>query len=160
MDDSRAATVIGISSPAELAELRELDSRLEQFLQVEDGREAELVIEDGRVRLRVPPPALEAFLVVIGKLLDQGTVGVIGVEEELSTQEAADLLNVSRQYVVRVMDDGRLAHHMVGSHRRAFLRDVLEFKHKRDAKRRMALMKMVRLGEESEAYHAERERTK
>lgn len=108
----------------------------------------------------MPPPALKALQVVVSKLLNQGTVGVVGVEEELSTQDAADLLNVSRQYVVRLMDEGRLRHHMVGSHRRAFLRDVLEFKRERDAKRGLALMKMIRLGEESEAHHAERERAK
>lgn len=76
---------------------------------------------------------------VIGKLLEQGAVGVVGIEEALSTQEVANLLNVSRQYVVRLMDEGRLPHHMVGTHRRASLRDVLAFKRQRDAKRRGAL---------------------
>lgn len=159
-NDSRAATVIGISSLAERGELRELAGRLEELLQQDDGREAEFVIEGGGVRLRVPPPAVEAFRVVIGKLLAQGVVGVVGVEEELSTQEAADLLNVSRQYVVRLMDEGRLAHHMVGTHRRTSLQDVLAFKRERDVKRRAALGKLIRLSEEYGLYEDGRERVK
>lgn len=160
IDDTRAATVIGISGPAERDELRELDSSLERLLQQGDERGAELVIEDGRARLRVPSPAVEAFRVVIRKLLEQGTVGVVGVEEELSTQEAADLLNVSRQYVVRLMDEGRLEHHMVGTHRRASLQDVLAFKRERDAKRRGALGKLIRLSEEYGLYEDGREQVK
>lgn len=160
VDDTRAATVIGISSPAERDELRELDSSLERLLQQVDERGAELVIGNGSDRLRVPPPALEAFRLVIRKLLEQGTVGVVGVEEELSTQETADLLNVSRQYVVRLMDEGRLAHHMVGTHRRANLPDVLAFKRERDAKRRGALGKLIRLSEEYGLYEDGREQVK
>lgn len=160
IDGTRAATVIGISSPAERDELLELDSCLDQLLQQGDGRGAELVIEDGRARLRVPPPALEAFRLVIRKLLGQGAVGVVGVDEELSTQEAADLLNVSRQYVVRLMDEGRMAHHMVGTHRRASLQEVLAFKRERDAKRRGALGKLIRLSEEHGLYEDGREPVK
>lgn len=160
IDDTGAATVIGISGPAERDELRELDSSLERLLHQGDERGMELVIEDGRARLRVPSAAVEAFRVVIRKLLEQGTVGVVGVEEELSTQEAADLLNVSRQYVVRLMDEGRLAHHMVGTHRRASLQDVLAFKRERDAKRRGALGKLIRLSEEYGLHEDGRERVK
>lgn len=160
IDETRGAAVIGISSTAERDELRELDGSLEQLLQQDRERGTELVIEDGKARLRVPPPALEAFRVVIRKLLDQGTVGVVGIEEELSTQEAADLLNVSRQYVVRLMDEGHLEHHMVGTHRRALLQDVLAFKRERDAKRRSALGKLIRLSEDHGLYEDGRERVK
>lgn len=159
VEDSPAATVIGTNSPAERDELRELDDRLEQLMQHGGGQEAALLIENG-ARLRVPAPALKALHVLISKLRDQGTVGVVGIEEELSTQEAADLLNVSRQYVVRLMDEGRLAHHMVGKHRRAYLRNVLDFKRERDAKRRGALGKLIRLSEEYGLYEDGRERVK
>lgn len=159
VEDSRVATVIGINDPAERDELRELDDCLEQLMQHVGGQEAALLIENGAC-LRVPTPALKAFQVLISKLLDQGTVGVVGIEEELSTQEAANLLNVSRQYVVRLMDEGRLAHHMVGKHRRAYLRNVLDFKRERDDKRRRALGKLIRLTEAYGAYEDGREQVK
>ena len=159
-DKSNIATVIGLSSPAERDELRALEEGLERLLETQGAREADLVIEDGVARIRVPPPAVEAFRVVIRKLLEHGAVGVVGVEEELSTQEAAELLNVSRQYVVRLMDEGRLAHHMVGTHRRASLQDVLALKRERDAKRRGALGKLIRLSEEYGLYEDGREQLK
>ena len=152
-DITSAGTVIRLRNPDQRDELLELVRCLE------DGREVELIIE-GSARLRMPPAVLVALQVVIERLMEQGTVAVVGVEEELTTQEVADLLNVSRQYVVRLMDEGRLAHHMVGTHRRAFLKDVLRFKHERDATRRGALGKLIRLTEEHGLYEDGRERVK
>lgn len=137
-----------------------MEEGLGQFLEQPGERKACLVLEDGGARRPVPPPAVEALRVVLRKLLEQGAVGVVGVEEELSTQEAAELLNVSRQYVVRLMNEGRMAHHMVGTHRRAFLQDVLEFRRERDAKRRGALGRLIRLSEDYGLYEDSREQVK
>lgn len=159
-DESTLATVIGIGSPDEREELRALKAGLERALRHQGECETGLVLEDGGARFKVPPPAVEAFRAVISRLLEQGAVGVVGVDEELSTQEVAELLNVSRQYVVRLMDEGRLVHHKVGTHRRASLQDVLEFKRERDAKRRGAIGKLIRLSEEYGLYEDGREQVK
>ena len=159
-DNLSAGSVIQIHSTDQRAELLELDRCLEEHVKKDDGREVELVIEGGSSRLRVPPPVLAAFQLVIRKLIEQGTALVVGVEEEFTTQEVADLLNVSRQYVVRLMDEGRLTHHMVGTHRRASLRDVLAFKHERDARRRGALGRLIKLTEEHGLYEDGREQVK
>lgn len=141
------------------AELRSLECGLEELMRHPGQQEVALVGSDGRVRVKVPTGALEVFEVLVNKLVSQGRVGIVGIADELSTQEAADLLNVSRQYVVRLMDEGRLKHHMTGSHRRALARDVLEFKRERDLRRRSALQRMISLSEEAGAYDAERERS-
>lgn len=141
------------------AELRDFERALEELLSRPDERQAVLVSSDGQVRVDVPSGTLELFGVLVSKLADQGRVGIVGMVDELSTQEAADLLNVSRQYVVRLMDEGRLRHHTVGAHRRAFARDVLAFKRDRDKKRRGALRRIVSLSEAAGGYDAERKRS-
>jgi excisionase family DNA binding protein len=156
-DNFSAGTAVHIHSPDQREELLELGRGLEEHLRQPDGRAVELVIEGGASRLRVPPPVLAAFQLVVRKLIEQGSAFVVGVEDELTTQEVADLLNVSRQYVVRLMDEGRLAHHMVGTHRRASLSDVLIFKDERDARRRGALGKLIKLTEEHGLYEDGRE---
>lgn len=75
--------------------------------------------------------------------------------EEVTTQQAADLLNVSRQYLVRLLDEGRIPFRKTGKHRRLRMQDVLAFKEQRDKDRRAGLRELSRLTEESGGYDAE-----
>lgn len=63
-------------------------------------------------------------------------VEIVPVQKELTTQQAADLLHVSRPHVVKLIDTGQLAYHKVGAHRRLYADDVFAFKRKRDAAQR------------------------
>lgn len=75
-------------------------------------------------------------------------VAVIPTEHELTTQQAADLLHVSRQYLVRLVAEGKLPATTTGSHRRLRLSDVMQYKANRDKARREALEEVSRLGRE------------
>ena len=87
------------------------------------------------------------------ELLAEGRpVAVLPDEEMLTTQAAADLLNVSRQYLVRLVDSGELPAVWVGSHRRLRAADVAAFKTARDARRTSALDRLVALSEEVGGY--------
>jgi excisionase family DNA binding protein len=70
---------------------------------------------------------------------------------ELSTQEAADLLNVSRPFLVKLIESGDLPHHEVGTHRRIRAEDLFAYKRRRDSERDEALSKLARLGQEIDA---------
>ena len=157
VNDSNADAVIGRGATTS-AQLRELACALENLQRASHGQEAVLSSADGRTRVAVPTSILAHFEVLIGKLADQDAVGIVGVSDDLTTQQAADLLGVSRQYVVRLIDEGRLAHHMVGTHRRVRVGDVLAFKRDRDAGRRRGMQNLIRLSEEFGGYDAERRR--
>lgn len=104
----------------------------------------------------LPDSVSSALEAILGRLVEEDEVSVVGTGKELSTQEAANLLNVSRQYFTRLLDEERIPSHNVGSHRRVYARDVLAFKAKRDATRRRKLNELTRLTEEFGGYDTER----
>jgi len=82
-------------------------------------------------------------------------ITVVPVGREVTTQQAADLLNVSRQYLVRLLDEGRIAHRKTGRHRRVRMEDVLAFKDKRDKDRSAGLRELSQLSQEFGGYESE-----
>lgn len=103
----------------------------------------------------------DLVLVLLGRVaevLARGdAVTVVSVERGLTTQQAADLLDVSRQYLVRLLDEGRIPHTKTGKHRRLRIQDVLAFKKKRDAERKRALRHLTELTESFGGYENELE---
>ena len=99
------------------------------------------------------PAALTAIIHRAAELIAEGhPVAVMSDDEVLSTQDAADLLNVSRQYLVRLVDAGDLPAQKVGSHRRLRLADVLSFRAERDAKRTSTLNRLTAMSEDASGY--------
>lgn len=87
----------------------------------------------------VPRQAFELFLEVLGQLANGNAVTIIPVRAELTTQQAADLLNVSRPHLVEILERGEIPFRRVGSHRRIAAADVLAYR-KRDEARRRGVM--------------------
>ncbi|MFD1674579.1 helix-turn-helix domain-containing protein [Alicyclobacillus fodiniaquatilis] len=116
--------------------------------------ENELIIVDQAHNVRIElPHALYRVLVDAAHQLAKGnTVGVLHYEQDITTQQAADLLQVSRPHVVKILEAGDIPYHMVGSHRRIRLSDLLEYKKNRDAMRREKLNDLIRISESSGLY--------
>jgi excisionase family DNA binding protein len=91
----------------------------------------------------VPREAFELFLEVLGQMANGNAVTIMPVHAELTTQQAADLLNVSRPYVVALIEKNKIPHHMVGTHRRIRVADLLEYKKKDDAERESVLEELA-----------------
>jgi len=75
-------------------------------------------------------------------------VRLIPHHAELTTGEAAELLNVSRPFVVRLLDEGQIPSHRVGTHRRVMFKDVMTHKAEHRRARRAALDELTRLDQE------------
>jgi len=104
--------------------------------------QAKLVGPDGRSQRL--PDSVYAFLVQLIADLQAGkSVSIIQSEATLTTVEAANMLGVSRQFVVKLLDSDQIPHHKVGTHRRIYMRDLLKYKAERDGRRRKALDDLV-----------------
>lgn len=115
---------------------------------------------NGQARLILPtgeevelPDSVFRILRQVVRVLAQGeAVSVVPVNQELTTQQAADLLNVSRQYLVRLLDQGKIRFHKVGTHRRIAFGDLMEYKHLRDDEMKHGLDELTRLSQELGLY--------
>lgn len=83
------------------------------------------------------------------------SITIVPVGKELTTQQAADLLNVSRQYLVRLLDEGRIPFRKTGKHRRLRIEDVISFGEKRDRNRRAGLRELSQLTQDFGGYDVE-----
>lgn len=112
---------------------------------------AQLVAPDGEaIEL---PGSVSAVLIQVVQAMAQGlAVAVMPLHMELTTQEAADLLNVSRQYLVQLLDQGAIPYTKVGTHRRIRFGDLRAYKEIRDQQRRAGLDRLAQLSQELGMY--------
>jgi excisionase family DNA binding protein len=89
---------------------------------------------------------------VVEKMQEGKAVAVLPLMEELSTQAAADLLGVSRQFFVRECEAHKLSFHYTGTHRRVLLKDLLDYKSRREQARRESIVRIARQSEELGDY--------
>jgi len=89
---------------------------------------------------------------VIEVLARGDAITLVPVGRELTTQQAANILNVSRQYLVRLLDDRRIPFRKTGSHRRVRMEDLLEFKQQRDRDRMASLDALSQLSQDFGGY--------
>ncbi len=90
-------------------------------------------------RLLLPPSAVRLLFTILEEMSDGNAVTLIPVRAELTTQEAADVLNVSGPFLVNLLDEQRIPYRKVGTHRRIFFTDLMRYKHQLDADRRATL---------------------
>ncbi|WP_299534600.1 helix-turn-helix domain-containing protein [uncultured Herbaspirillum sp.] len=95
---------------------------------LEDGVER---VKDGSPLLKLPPKVLQLFANMLGSLAQGKAVALMPKELDVTTQQAAHFLNVSRPYLVSLLEQGKIPFHKVGTHRRIRFADVLEYKEHR-----------------------------
>jgi excisionase family DNA binding protein len=96
----------------------------------------------------LPPVVAQLLLDILKETAAGKAVSLVSIESEITTQQAATILNVSRPYLVGMIEKGLLPARMVGNQRRLPLRDVLAYKADNRAKRRAVLDEMAALDQE------------
>ena len=127
----------------------ELVSRLYRALL--QGGSAALIGPDG-ARIDLPSSVHEVLIRVVENMQEGKAVAVLPLMEELSTQAAADLLGVSRQFFVRECEAHKLPFHYTGTHRRVLLKDLLDYSRRREQARRQSIVRLARQSEELGDY--------
>jgi excisionase family DNA binding protein len=144
------STARQLPTAEEIALARESGRVLSAYLQTRaETQEIEILDDKGAVHpVRVPVSALRLLVDVLTEIGEGNAVSLIPVHAELTTQEAADVLNVSRPYVVQLMERGEIPFHKIGTHRRVRYQDVVAYKERMDANRREALDELAKQAQE------------
>lgn len=100
--------------------------------------------EDGsQPSVHLPPQALRFIAPLLGALSERRPVVLMPSKQELSTIEAANYLNVSRPFVIKEIEAGKIPHRMVGSHQRIAFEDLQAYNATMRAKQQEALQRMA-----------------
>lgn len=106
------------------------------------------ILEGNDQRVKLPTSAVRLLIDILEQMARGNAVTLIPVHAELTTQQAADVLNVSRPFVVKLIDEGKLPFRKVGAHRRIKFEDLMAFKTNIDNSRHEALNKLVEQAQE------------
>jgi excisionase family DNA binding protein len=108
-----------------------------------DPHPALLIGHDG-TRLELPPALYDLLVYVVQALERKQTLFLMPEDEAFTTQAAADFLGMSRPYLLRLLEAGKIPYHRVGTHRRILLRDLRAFQAERDQERRARLADLTK----------------
>jgi excisionase family DNA binding protein len=129
--------------------VKEIDS-----LRAEEEGVAKLISASGEVR-ELPHSVYEVVEDLLSFMGRGIRVELLPVHSQLTTQEAADVLGVSRPHLIKLLEDGTVPFYKVGKHRRLRLEDLLVYKERRDSERRETLDCVKKESEELGLYDME-----
>ena len=143
----RERTVLPPDDPASLVRLAR------SLTGVKGAARARLVGPDGS-QIEIPDELYGVLRDVVAALSQGLAISIAPHNTMLTTQEAADLLNISRPTLVRLLTDGAIPYTMRGRHRRVLLRDILDYQERTRSERQQTLDQMAAEGEDDGLYEA------
>ena len=129
------------------ADDRQIANQLRRILSSQKAGEAKLRVPDPKTRkpveITLTPAMSDLFLELLRHIGSGDAVTLVPIHQMLTTQQAADLLNMSRPYLIRLIEKGDIPHSMVGRHRRLKTEDVFAYKAERDKIRSKAMDDLI-----------------
>jgi len=147
---AQAAQVRSMPTAEEVLIARESGRTLAAVLETRgETQQLELSTPTGPAkRVEVPVSALRLFVEILTQIGSGNAVSIIPIHAELTSQEAANLLNVSRPFLIRLLDQGEIKYHKTGTHRRILYQDVIAYKDRIDEARKRDLDELARQAQE------------
>lgn len=139
-----------LDSPGEIEQARASSRTLSRYA---DAERVRLTLQAGKGRtdeLILPGAVLQVLLDALAQMAQGNAVSLLPVHQELSTQDAANLLNVSRPFLVGLLEQGQIPFRKVGTHRRVLLSDVLAYRDRIDTERAHALDELATLSQQED----------
>lgn len=142
-------------------EAREPENRETALIAQESAKELSRLLrelpEAARARVRLdhrdiilPRQALVLLRDILAEMARGNAVTVTPIHAELTTQEAANFLNVSRPFLIKLLETGEIPFTRTGTHRRVRFQSLLEYKEQREAESEEALEKLARQAQEED----------
>lgn len=128
---------------------------LEKLSEVINGNERPVLLGREGAHIQFPEPVFHHLTHIVRAMLQGQSVSVLAENEAFTTQAAADFLGVSRPHLVKMLEEGDIPFHRVGSHRRVQLKDLRRYQKKRDAERRDSLNALTKRIEAEGFYEDE-----
>ncbi|MEG4319105.1 MULTISPECIES: helix-turn-helix domain-containing protein [unclassified Microcoleus] len=129
---------------------KEAVAQLEQILSRESSQ-LRLVTSNGE-EIAIPESVYSVLGQVVRAMASGQAISIVPHNRELTTQEAANILNVSRPFLVKLLENGEIPHIKVGSHRRILFQDVTIYKEQRKVKRRQGLNELTKFLQDEGFY--------
>lgn len=135
-----------IASENELPALKQIESILENGHYI-----PRLIGPDGE-EIELQQTLYVLLQQIVHFLLRERAVTIVSFNKELTEFEAADILNVSRPYLIKILEEGVIPYTKIGTHRRIRFTDLMKYKKYRDEKRKKGLAELTRLSQEMGLY--------
>ena len=136
-------------APDDAAAIRQFNDAIRP--ETVDAKRAVLVGPSGEA-LPIPEPIYEALRQAAALMAQGRAVALIPVDQEFTTQQAANYLNVSRPYLIKLLEREEMPYTLVGRHRRIRFGDLQKYRRNRDRCRSEVLDRLTQLGQETGGY--------
>jgi excisionase family DNA binding protein len=141
----------------------------EKLAQASSSALARVPVKSGRVEFKfcvggmekreetvtIPAAAVKLLSTILTEMAQGRAVTIIPVHAELTTQEAANVLNVSRPFIIQLLENGKIPFNRVGTHRRVRYHDIMKYKKEVDSKRLAVLDELTRQAQELNMGYSE-----
>lgn len=112
------------------------------------GESAQLRVIDGDQEITVPVSALRLLVDILAQMAEGNAVTIMPIHAELTTQQAADVLNVSRPHLISLLEKNELPFRKVGTHRRVLFKDLVAYQEGVRAERKQVLEALAQQAQE------------
>jgi excisionase family DNA binding protein len=146
---SHSATPTALPSEADAVLAKETSRLLAARLRDGDPMQLQIVGDlSPEATVALPASAVRLLVRILEEMARGNAVTLIPVHAELTTQEAADMLNISRPSLIQLLDEGKIEYRRVGTHRRVRFEALIRYKRQADAARRAALTELAAYDQE------------